>query len=90
MTTLVTFVASTVGAPQFQATLDGALYTVICTWNLYEQGYYINIMAQDGTTVLTRPMTASPDGFDFNLIEGYFVTSTMVFRGSSQQFEINP
>jgi hypothetical protein len=90
MTTLVNFVESAQGAPQFAATLDGALCTVVCTWNLFGQRYYINILAQDGTSILTRPMTGSPDDDDFNLINGYFTTSTMVFRASSQQFEITP
>jgi hypothetical protein len=28
--------------------------------------------------------------YDINLVQGYFTTSTMVFRQASQQFEVNP
>lgn len=49
------------GTPfQFSVTLDGLLYSVAVTWNLYRQGFYINIRDQNNTLVLARPMTASP------------------------------
>lgn len=92
MTTLITFVPSTSGAPQFQATLDGALYTIICTWNLSGQRYYINVYSQDGTLIVCKAMIGSPPAPDpgINLLFGYFVTSTLVYRTANSQFEIGP
>jgi hypothetical protein len=86
--TVVTFVPSSTGAPQFQATFDGALYTVICTWNLFGR-YYINVYSQDGTLVVCRAMTGSSDDSPQNLLFGYF-TSTMYFNEADSQFVIGP
>jgi len=75
---------------QFNCTLDGQPYTVIVTWNSYSPRYYINIYNTAGNLVVTNPMTGSPDNFDINLVYGYFTTSTLVYRVSSNSFEINP
>ncbi len=89
MTTIVKFDPSPASNFQFQATLDGNLYTVICTFNAYGQRYYFTIYDLTQTAILSRPIIESPDGFDINLIALYFA-STMVFRESSQSFEIAP
>lgn len=74
---------------QFQATFDGSIYTCICTWNIFGQRYYINIYDQNRNRILILPLIASSDFYDINIIGGYFIESTMIFRGSSQTFEIN-
>jgi hypothetical protein len=75
---------------QFNCTLDSQPYTVIVTWNFYSPRYYINIYNTAGNLIVTNPMTGSPDDFDINLVYGYFETSTLVYRVSSNSFEINP
>lgn len=62
MTTFIDFTPSNVSVPQFQATLDGALYNVTVTWNLAGQRYYVNIYDQSGTLVVALPQIGSPVG----------------------------
>jgi hypothetical protein len=89
MTTFVKFNPSPSSNFQFQATLDGNLYTVICTFNAYGQRYYFTIYDLTQTVILSRPIIGSPDDFDIDLIALFF-DSTMIFRESSQTFEIAP
>lgn len=89
MTTLTSFVPSPYQAFQFQATLDGSTYNVTVTWNLYRQGYYINIVSLTGVVIVTRAMVGSPTGYDISLTKGYF-TSTLVWRPSTGNFEVSP
>lgn len=87
MTTLVTF-APSVSAPfAFQATLDGQVYNVTVTWNVGRQDWFINITDQTSTLIVCEPLIGSPDDYDISLTGGYFTTK-MVFRVSTQQFEI--
>lgn len=89
MTTYV--FAPTPTAPyQFQPTLDGAQYTANVTWNVFGQRWYLNVYQLDGTLVCAVALVGSPDDYDINLVGGYFTTSTLVFRQSSQNFEVNP
>jgi len=90
MTTLVSFTTSSTVAFQFTATLDGTVYSVICPWNIYGERYYINIYSNNGTLVMSRPIVGSPDNYDINLLFGYFNKSTLLYRTSSNYFEINP
>lgn len=88
--TVIPFNPSPAANFEFQATLDGNLYTVICTFNAYGQRYYFAIYDLTQTVVLSRPLIESPDDFDINLIAIFFQTSTLVFRDSSQSVEITP
>ena len=47
---------------QFEPTLGGQTYTVIVTWNLFGQRWYINIFRLDGTLVLSEALIGSPNG----------------------------
>jgi len=60
MTTLIDFKPSAIQAFQFDATFDDALYTVLVTWNLYGQRWYINIHDIEGILVLCMPLIGSP------------------------------
>lgn len=71
----------------FQPTLDGTLYNVTVTWNVFGQRYYVNVFSQQGARICTVPMTASPNDWDINIVGGYF-TSIMVFRTELQRIEI--
>jgi hypothetical protein len=42
-------------------TLDGQQYTVTVGWNVYGQDWYFTLTALDGTQVVTRPLTGSPE-----------------------------
>ena len=90
MTTLINFNPSASANFQFNPTLDGITYTAICTWNLYAPRYYISVYDNSGNLIVTNPLVASPDDFDINLIFGYFKTSKLVYRASSNNFEVSP
>lgn len=62
MTTYTNFVPSTVQAFQFQATLDGQVYTVILTWNLFGARFYVNVYDPGGDLVCCRALVGSPTG----------------------------
>lgn len=85
-----TFTPTATAIYQFQPTLDGTVYAVFIRWNVWAQRWYFNLYRLDNTLVLAQPLVPSPDDYDINLIEGYFTTSTMVFRDSSQQFIVTP
>ena len=89
MATIVPFVPSDVAPPQFQATLDGAAYTIIITWNVFGQRYYINVLDTSGALVLCTALVGSPNGYDIDLL-GPLFASTLVYRAPSNQFEISP
>jgi len=88
--TVIQFAPSPYANFQFSPTLDGVTYTAICTWNIYAPRYYVNIYDNNGTLIVTNPLIASPDDFDINLVYGYFQNSTLVYRDSSNSFEISP
>ncbi len=71
----------------FQPTFDGQIYTVLVNWNIYGQRYYINISDLSGTLILCMPMIGSPDYQDISMTAGFFA-SKLVFRGSSNNFEV--
>jgi hypothetical protein len=89
MTTVTSFRPTATSLFQFQPTLDGQVYTAVTTWNVYGQRWYINIYSLNGSLVVAQPLIASPDDADISLTAGYF-DSVMVFRESSQQFEVSP
>ena len=88
MTTLVTFNQTSTANFTFNPQLDGTIYVAVCTWNSYSSRYYISIYDTARTLIMIRPIIGSPDEYDINLVFGYFTTSTLVYRVSSNQFEI--
>jgi hypothetical protein len=90
VTTLTDFVPSQSAPFQFQPTLDGQVYSAVVTWNLFGRRFYLNLSSLDGTLVVCKALVGSPDGSDIDLVGGLFTTSTLVFRQSTQQFEVNP
>ena len=85
--TVVNFTPNPYSNFQFQATLDGANYTVVVTWNLYGQRYYISIYTLTNHLVVISPLIGSPLDYDISLTAGYFDTK-LVYREPMQQFEI--
>lgn len=88
--TTIAYAPQTNQAFTFTATLDGNQYTVTVPINLYALLPYIVIQQQNGTVVLWRYLTASPPNYSFNLVAGYFFTSTMIFQAETQNFVITP
>jgi hypothetical protein len=88
--TTINFTPSATSSFQFNPTLDGQPYVATCTWNIYGQRYYVNIYNSYSTLIMSRPIIASPDNYDINLLTGYFTSSTMVYRASSNDFIITP
>ena len=87
MATIIPFNPSPNSNFQFQCTLDGAAYNVICTYSAYAQRYYVNIYDLTGNLVMSRPLIASPSFYNASLTLGFFDT-TMIYRESSGCFEI--
>lgn len=76
---------------QFQATLDNINYSVVITWNLFGERYFINIYTLNGTLVYSGPLIASPSDYPIQIPPfNYFTTSKIVFYEASQTFEITP
>jgi hypothetical protein len=90
MTTYTQFVPQPNTLFQFQPTLDGQQYTVVVTWSLYGQRWYFNLLTLQRQLVLSAALVGSPDNYDIDLVWGYFTTSRMIFRASTQQFEVSP
>ena len=93
--TTFTFNPSPYAPFQFQPTLDGQVYNVVCTWNAGGQRYYFNIYDLSGNLICSLPIVGSPPAgssafADINLIGSYFTTSTLVYRVSSNSFEVSP
>ena len=74
----------------FQATLDGTSYRLRVTWNVFGQRWYLTCLTGNDELVFHQALISSPQDGDINLLAGYFLTSTMVFRELGQSFEINP
>lgn len=90
MTTYTPFVPPQGRAFEFQPTLDGQTYTATVLWNVTGQRWFLMLKTLSGKLVFNQPLISSPDGYDINLAGAYFSASTLVFRGSSQQFEVTP
>ncbi len=74
----------------FQPTLDGQQYSAVITWSLFGQRWILNLRTLQGSLVLQKPLTGSPNGYDINLVAGYFTTSTLVYRAPTNNFEVGP
>ena len=74
----------------FSATFDGQQYQVTCPWNIFGLRWYVQCVGQGNVMIFNLPLIGSPDSGDINILAGYFLTSTLVFRISTQTFEIGP
>ena len=76
------------------ATLDGAAYQLLFTWNVAGGRWYVSVLDADGSVLVTLPRWGSagtaPSPSDRNILAGYFVTSTLVYRTASNQIELGP
>jgi hypothetical protein len=63
MTTYLQFAPTQSASPpwQGQITLDSATYNLSASWSSFGQRWYINLLALDGTSLLTTALVGSPD-----------------------------
>lgn len=90
--TTTAFAPNTTSVFSFQATLDGALYTVTVPWNIARQGWYVNVRDQSDSLVVANPLVGSAPvpAKGINLVGGYFTTSTMYYYPASGVFVVAP
>ena len=90
--TLIAFTPSLTAAPPFSAnvTLDGASYILSVSWNIYSARWYVSLSDQFGNLTTNQPLIGSPPGANIYLFPGIFTSSTVVYRPSTQNFEITP
>lgn len=88
MTTLSPFLPTATKVFSFAPTLDGVQFNAIIAWNLAGR-WYLNLYDLNGTLILCCALISSPDDYDINMLEQYF-NSTLVFRESTQNFEVTP
>jgi len=90
MTTYVPFSQPASQPMQFNATFDGNKYVVQVPWSLFGQRYYVAIYDQSSNLILYIPRIASTLTNNINLLNGYFTTSTLIWRAQTNNFEISP
>jgi hypothetical protein len=99
MTTVTPFTPPANAPFQFQATLlgptanvtsTGTTFNISVPWNVSGQRFYLLITDQGGNLVLNTPLIASPPGYEFNLVAGWFSESSLVFLEATSQFEVTP
>jgi hypothetical protein len=86
-TNIIQFAPSISANFQFKATLDGLVYNVVVTYNIYGERYYINIYDTSNTLILCMPLIGSPLEYNISLTAGYF-TTMLIYREPNRQFEI--
>lgn len=69
--------------------MDGAQYSLTGWWNLIGR-WYATIADQSGNVWWTGALVGSPDDENIYLAPGVFSASTILYRGSSGNFEISP
>lgn len=87
--TTYAFTPSTTANFTFQPTLDSAAYNIVVNWNLFGQRFYVNCYNLAGMLIFCLPLISSPPTYPISITKGYF-TSTLVYYGSTQTFEVLP
>lgn len=77
METIFPFQPSNQTPPQFSPTFDGTQYTVILTWSLFGQRYYINIYTLAGVLIVSLPLVESPSSLPIESLSWDLNTSTV-------------
>src|SRR5215831_14631339 len=62
MTTYIPFQPSNISAPTYMVTLDGNQYTMVVTWNVASQRYFINLYDVNGTLIFCVPLVTTAIG----------------------------
>jgi hypothetical protein len=90
--TTILFTPSNTASPPFQVpvTLDGVGYSLATMWSFYRGDWYVSLSDQNGNIVVNQPLIGSPANASIFLFPGFFMTSTVLYRVSTGQFEIGP
>lgn len=86
----IPFVPTPVQAFAFQGTFDAQQYQLTVVWNVFGRRWFLQCQSIGNAIVFYQPLIGSPDNGDINMLAGYFIASTLVFRVSTQTFEIGP
>jgi hypothetical protein len=80
LTTLVPFAPNNSATPPWSSTitLDGNLFTLAVTWNLFGQRWFINLYDLSGNLIVTKAMIGSPDGVTAESLSWDFGVATAV------------
>jgi hypothetical protein len=49
---------------QFQPTLDNQVYSASVTWNLFRQGWYLNLVDSSGNFIVSKALVGSPSALN--------------------------
>lgn len=90
MATFIAFAPTPQLPFSFQATFDGAVFNLTCPWSVAGKRWYLQCVDTANTLIFYQPLIGSPDSGDINLLAGYFIATTLVFRVSTQNFEVGP
>lgn len=74
----------------FTPTLDGSQYIVTARWNVFGRRWVVFVYTLAGALVVAKPLRSSPDGVNIDIVKGYFASSYLVYRASSDTFEVGP
>lgn len=88
--TVIPFTPNATQAFSSLFTLDNVTYTGTVTWNVYAQRWYLILTDAAGNVAWNGGLVASPDDANIYLAPGVFTTSTLLFRDSTNQFEVEP
>jgi hypothetical protein len=97
--TTIPFTPNPTTAPPFSAivTLNGQPYTLATAWNMYRtgcapitEGWYMSLTDQNGNLLINQPLIGSPPNANIYLAWGLIGASTLVFRVSTNSFEVGP
>lgn len=90
--TTIAFNPVPTNAPPFQTsvTLDGNAYLLSVYWQQYAQRWYVKLTDDAGKLTWNGAMLASPLDYDILLAPGIFTTSRLLYRESTNNFEVTP
>lgn len=90
MTVYIQFTPNSDSSPpfSFSPTLNNSTYTINVFWNVYGQRWYISCFDENGNRIATEPLISSPATEDIPLMPGLFDDNTVVYRESSNNFEV--
>ena len=79
------FTPSSVSNFQFSDTFDNTTCTIVVSWNIAGQRYYINMYDNSNALIVCMPLIGSPPTQNISMTAGYFSTQ-LVYRPDLGQF----
>ncbi len=90
--TTIPFQPSPTAAPPFTTlvVLDGVAYTLTTMWSVYRSDWFYSLTDDSGNLIINAPLIGSPPDSNIYLAPGVFSASTLLYRVSTESFEITP